>query len=96
MAGQLHKLSACTVTILTTPGRHSDGGGLYLNVSSGGARSWLFMWKQTGKRWEMGPGLLRDVPLAQARERAADARQKVADDIDPIAARERAKGTIFG
>src|SRR3712207_7699396 len=34
MPNQLHTLSARTVATLTKPGRHSDGGGLYLNVRS--------------------------------------------------------------
>lgn len=88
MARQLHTLSARTVATLTQPGRHSDGGGLYLNVTASGARSWVFMWKVDGKRREMGLGALRDVPLAKARERAAEARQKLADGRDPIAARD--------
>ena len=88
MARQLHTLSARTVATLTKPGRHSDGGGLYLNITASGARSWVFMWKTDGKRREMGLGSLRDVPLAKARERAAEARQKLADGLDPIAARD--------
>jgi Arm DNA-binding domain len=69
MARQLHTLSARTVATLTKPGRHSDGGGLYLNITVSGARSWVFMWKADGKRREMGLGPLRDVLLAKARER---------------------------
>lgn len=88
MARQLHTLSARTVATLTKPGRHSDGGGLYLNITASGARSWVFMWKTDGKRREMGLGSQRDVPLAKARERAAEARQKLADGQDPIAARD--------
>jgi len=72
MARQLHTLSARTVATLTKPGRHSDGGGLYLSIAASGARSWVFMWKADGKRREMGLGALRDVPLAKARERAAE------------------------
>ena len=62
MAKQLHKLSARTVATIGKPGRHSDGGGLYLNVSETGARSWVFMWKVGGRRREMGLGSARDVP----------------------------------
>ncbi len=65
MARQLHTLSARTVATLTKPGRHSDGGGLYLNITASGARSWVFMWKADGKRREMGLSPLRDVPLAK-------------------------------
>jgi integrase len=88
MARQLHTLSARTVATLTKPGRHSDGGGLYLNITASGARSWVFMWKVDGKRREMGLGALRDIPLAKARERATEVRQKLADGLDPIAARD--------
>jgi integrase len=97
MARQLHTLSARTVATLTKPGRHSDGGGLYLNITASGARSWVFMWKADGKRREMGLGALRDVPLAKARERASEVRQKLADGLDPIAARDsKPKVMTFG
>ena len=56
----------------------------------------MFMWKVAGKRREMGLGSLRDVPLAKARERAAQARQTLADGLDPIAARHKPKVMTFG
>jgi hypothetical protein len=57
MARSLQKLSdAVAKSSKLKPGRHSDGGGLYLNVSETGSRSWLFMWKKDGKRREMGLG----------------------------------------
>jgi integrase len=96
MAKQLHKLSTKSVATLSAPGRHSDGGGLYLNISRSGARSWVFMWKIGGKRREMGLGSIRDVPLAKARQRAADARQQLADGKDPLAARDRPRLVTFG
>ena len=96
MARQLHTLSARTVATLTKPGRHSDGGGLYLNITASGARSWVFMWKTDGKRREMGLGSQRDVALAKARERAAEARQKLADGQDPIVARDKPRMMTFG
>lgn len=36
---QLHELSAKFAETTTRPGRHSDGGGLYLTVRPGGSRS---------------------------------------------------------
>lgn len=96
MARQLHTLSARTVATLTKPGRHSDGGGLYLNITPSGARSWVFMWKVAGKRREMGLGSLRDVPLTKARQRAAEARQQVADGLDPLASRDKPQVMTFG
>ena len=89
---KLHLLTAFEVKALG-PGRHSDGGGLYL-TRGGDARSrWVFMWKRDGKRREMGLG--REDPngktgltLAQARAKAAAAREALAAGKDPIAARD--------
>lgn len=77
-------------------GRHSDGGGLYLNVSPGGAKSWLFMWVRSGKRREMGMGGYPAVSLAMARARAAESRTLVAEGRDPIAERSRQAEPSFG
>jgi hypothetical protein len=60
--------------VRVAPGRHSDGGGLYLQISPTGAKSWLFMFKRDGKRSELGLGSIRDVSLADVRQKASDAR----------------------
>lgn len=90
MGEALKKLSARTVSTIAEPGRHSDGGGLYLNVTPSGARSWVFMWKKDGKRREMGLGSTRSVTLARARERASECRAQVAAGLDPIQTRDAA------
>ena len=96
MGRSLHKLSDVRVKAERSPGRHSDGGGLYLNVSSGGAKSWLFMWTpKGGKRREMGLGGYPAVSLAKARTRAGDCRQLIADGKDPIAERDRDEAPTF-
>jgi integrase len=89
MGRQINKLSTRKVDTLRVPGRHSDGGGLYLNVSGGGGRSWLFMYKVAGRRREMGLGSLNAVPLAKARKLAAEARQHLADGHDPLSTRSK-------
>src|SRR5215217_7501753 len=96
MGKELHKLSARAVATLSKPGRHSDGGGLYLNVTNSGARSWVFMWKVAGRRREIGLGSLRDIPLAKARDRAAEARRMLSDGLDPLSARIKPRGLTFG
>jgi integrase len=81
------------------PGKYEDGRGLRLVVSPSGARKWVFRFMQAGKRVEMGLGSATDVSLAQAREKAADARRLVKAGKDPIAARraERTGGVpTFG
>ncbi len=87
MAKEVRKLSARGAATVTKPGRHSDGGGLYLNVTETGARSWVFMWKVAGRRREMGLGSARDVPLARARELAAECRTIIAAGRDPLQVR---------
>jgi len=96
MGKELHKLSARAVATVSKPGRHSDGGGLYLNVTNSGARSWVFMWKVAGRRREIGLGSLRDVPLAKARDRAAEARRLLAAGLDPLSARTKPRTMSFG
>jgi len=69
-----------------------DGGGLYLQVTTGGGglpnKSWLFRFKMHGQRErQMGLGSFVDTSLAEAREKAADARKLVKAGTDPIDAR---------
>lgn len=67
------------------PGRHSDGGGLYLLVSKAGTKSWVFMWTPAGgKRREMGLGPFPAVGLSDARRTAEESRAIVAGGGDPI------------
>ena len=90
MAGRtLNKLSAVQAAKITTPGRHSDGGGLYLFVDPHGRRRWIFMYARNGKRTELGLGGGRDLSLANARAEAAKMRELLATGGDPKA--ERAK-----
>ncbi len=77
-------------------GRHSDGGGLYVNVTATGTRSWLFMWVNAGRRREMGLGSYPAVSLASARKVATSHRETVANGGDPIAERTRAAVPTFG
>ncbi len=93
MAQAVKRLSARAVATIAAPGRHSDGEGLYLNVTPAGARSWLFMWKKDGKRREMGLGSAGSVSLARARELASECRAQVAAGLDPIDARDAAAET---
>jgi hypothetical protein len=85
MSREVQKLSARRAATVTEPGRHSDGGGLYHNVTTTGAQSWVFMWKVSGRRWEMGLGSIRDVPLARAL--AAEKREIVKNGRDPLQVR---------
>lgn len=102
MAGrQLHKLSARKVETIAKPGRHSDGGGLYLAIDTGerSRRAWVFMYRErgTGRRRELGLGSAKGpnrvgLTLADARTKAADARKMLALGKDPKKEREVERG----
>ena len=87
MAGQ-GKLSARAAATAKL-GRHGDGRGLWLAVSETGARKWVFRFTFGGRVTEMGLGNA-DVTLAQARDRASEARKLVAVGVNPIKARREA------
>ncbi|OQP84604.1 integrase [Rhizobium rhizosphaerae] len=90
MALSLNKLSARAVTTIKKPGRHGDGGGLYLVVDKSGARRWVFLYRRDDRLREMGLGGLNSVPLARARELAAEARANLQAGVDPIEAKRNA------
>jgi hypothetical protein len=78
-------------------GTYADGGNLYLQVTPGTAdangkptlrKSWVFRWAEDGKERYMGLGAVHTVSLAEAREKAREARKLRVDGIDPIAHRE--------
>jgi integrase len=77
-------LSARKVETTKTPGLFADGNGLYLQVTATGAKTWIFRYKLAGRRRDMGLGSASLVSLADARERALDAKKMVALGIDPI------------
>lgn len=73
-ARTLNKLTAIRAGRLAAPGRHSDGGGLYLFIDHTGRRRWIFMYTRNGTRSELGLGSCRDMNLAAARTEAATLR----------------------
>jgi integrase len=90
---------ARAVATLTKPGRHSDGGGLYLAVDKDGEtlrRRWVFLFRWSGKLKEMGLGGASSVSLARARERATECRAAVADGVNPKEKRDKARATAQG
>ena len=85
----IHRLTTRGAAAITKPGRHADGGNLYLQISSTGSRQWTFLFERNGKQREMGLGSAEagSVTLADAREKAVEARRQLAQGIDPIEAR---------
>lgn len=77
---------------LKKPGRHGDGDGLFLQVGTGGAASWIVRVQKDGRRRDIGLGSAKKVSLTLARERAAAARTDVEMGIDPVAKRKKESG----
>ena len=86
----IHRLTTRGAAAITKPGRHADGGNLYLQLSSTGSRQWTFLFQLNGKQREMGLGSAEagSVTLADAREKAVEARRQLAQGIDPIETRK--------
>ena len=85
-----------------TPGRHADGGGLYLVVDRPGgkaaAKRWVFLYRKGGRLREMGLGGLLSMSPSQRRGLEAEKWRTVLGDRasrgDPIAERKRVSGGI--
>src|SRR5438270_6138032 len=87
MARVIGKLTALDVNRPKDRGYYGDGGGLYLQVSATGAKSWVFRFKADGKLREMGLGPLHTIGLGEARLRAQECRKARLDGEDPITTR---------
>ncbi len=75
----MNQLSARKVETLKKPGRHVDGGGLYLKVRPSGAKSWVFLYRWQDRRPELGLGPYPTVSLLEARRRADEARSYLSE-----------------
>src|SRR5262249_9466737 len=81
----LNRLTVAGVKTKKKPGMYADGGGLYLRVAEGGSKQWVFRYVANGRLRDMGIGPCHTLTLAEARERATEARKLRLDHIDPIA-----------
>ena len=87
-----NKLTALAVKKQTTPGRYSDGNGLYLIVDPSGAKRWLQRLNVQGKRCDQGLGSVHLVSLDNAREQALINHRVARAGGDPAAKRKHEKG----
>ncbi|MFC3208202.1 tyrosine-type recombinase/integrase [Aquamicrobium soli] len=85
--GAMHRLTAKAVSSLP-PGKHADGGGLWIYKRENGAQ-WVLRFTIHGRRREMGLGSLSLVSLKEAREAASECRKVVHAGMDPIKERTR-------
>jgi integrase len=94
MAQTLKRLSDPEVRNAKGPALLADGGGLYLQVTKTGSKSWLFIYRrkvpgsEKSKRTEIGLGSLTAVTLKAARTMAEECRALVEARKDPKAVRK--------
>lgn len=73
------------------PYRVTDGNGLLLAVYPGGQKAWVLRTLVDGKRRDMGLGGYPAISLAEAREKAQEARKRAREGKDPIQERQASR-----
>ena len=90
------KLTVRQVQTLKAPGRHADGGNLYLNIAKAGAKSWVFFYRFGKAQKEMGLGGITTTSLGEARIKALAALKLLNEGHDPLAARRASEKAEAG
>jgi integrase len=82
------RLTALTVRQIAEPGLHPDGGGLHLQVSPSGTKSWILKFQLNRRARAMGLGSVHITSLAEARAARDAAHRLLRDGVDPIEVRK--------
>ena len=92
MAREVGLLNARKVETLIEPGRHADGGNLYLSISENGGKRWVFLYRFKGKCKEtvLGSAARGNVSLMDARKEAANARKLLGEGFTLLMPRQPA------
>jgi integrase len=69
--------------------------GLYLQLTPNGGKTWILRMLVGGRRRDIGLGGYPTVTLAQARDKAREARDKVERGVDPVEERKAAKAKLI-
>ena len=77
------KLNDAKLRNLVAPGKHFDGGGLYLEVTPAGGRYWRLKYRHGGKEKRLAFGVYPAVSLKDARDRREQARKVIERGDDP-------------
>ena len=68
-----------------------DGKGLYLKIMPTGGKLWRLAYRFNGKQKTLYLGEYPDLTLTEARKKQAEARELLAQDIDPAASKQEIK-----
>jgi integrase len=71
--------------------KHSDGGGLYIHVSPTGGKLWRMAYSFDGKQKTLSFGAYSAVSLKDARQKREEAKERLAQGIDPSAYKQAVK-----
>ncbi len=85
------KLTDAKLRNLSTPGKHFDGAGLYLEITAANGRYWRLKYRHGGKEKRLALGVYPAVSLRDARDKAATAKRVMQDGQDPGAMRKAEK-----
>jgi hypothetical protein len=77
-------MSAVAVAKLRKPGRYAVGDGAYLQISQWGTKAWVFRYSRDGTQRHMGLGPCDLITLAEARDKAREARRALPNAIDAL------------
>ena len=84
-------LTDAKIRTLSTPGKHADGLGLYLEITPSGGKYWRLKYRHLTKEKRLSLGVYPEVGLKDARNKMAVARKAIKEGIDPSAARKAEK-----
>lgn len=79
-----YRLTSKAIEHLLDPGKYFDGGGLYVEVTKTGSKLWRLKYRINGKERRASLGTWPDVTLKEARQRAAETRERVRMGVDPV------------
>lgn len=96
MPRKAQELSALAIKRLEKRGHHAVGGvaGLLLQITRSGSKSWILRATVGQKRRDIGLGGYPDVTLAEAREKARQARLQIEQGVDPVQARQEVRSQL--
>jgi integrase len=84
--------SAKDLAKINKPGRYAVGHGAYLQIATGGTRSWLFRYRVGDQQHHMGLGSCNYVSLQEARQKAWEAQRQRLNGVDPLEAKRESRG----
>ena len=80
-----NKLTDAKIKALKEKGKHSDGGGLFIQVTQTGSKLWRLKYRFGGREKIFSLGVYPHITLAKARAMRDIAKNQLANGIDPSA-----------